>query len=80
MVRIILGVIVGFIVWSIVWVGTDAVLTAIFPDAYGKYITELQTAEKLGQSFETKTSMNFYALTLSLICSVISGFVATVIA
>jgi hypothetical protein len=80
MLRIILGVIVGFIVWSIVWVGTDAVLTALFPEAYGKYITELQTAEKLGNSFETKTSMNFFALTLSLICSVISGFVAALIA
>ena len=80
MLRIILGVIVGFIVWSIVWVGTDAVLTAIFPEAYGKYIIELQNAEKLGQPFETKTSMNIYALILSLICSVISGFVAAMIA
>ncbi len=80
MLRIVLGVIIGFIVWSVVWTGTDAVLTAIFPEAYGKYITELQTSASLGQSFETKTSMNFFALLLSVICSVISGFIAAAIA
>lgn len=78
--RIILGVIVGFIVWSIIWTGADAILTAISPDGYGKYIIEVQTAAATGQPFKTETSMSIFAIILSVICSIISGFVAAIIA
>jgi hypothetical protein len=80
MLRIILGVIAGFITWSLVWVGTDLVLGAIFPDSYAKYIIDLQQAAAANQPFETKTSMNIFAILLSIVCSVISGFVAATIA
>ena len=80
MLRIILGIIAGFIVWSILWVGVDAVLTALSPDWYGKYISELHKAAAAGQPFSAKTGMSFMALILSCICSIAAGYAAVWIA
>ncbi len=62
--KIILGVIVGFIVWSIIWVGTDALLTTFSPDWYGKNSIEFQKAAESGQPFKTETLMTIFALCL----------------
>ncbi len=78
--KIILGVIVGFIVWSIIWVGTDALLTTFSPDWYGKNSIEFQKAAESGQPFKTETLMMIFALCLSIICSLIAGFTAVLIA
>jgi hypothetical protein len=80
MVRIILGVIAGFIVWSLIWVGTDAVLTALSPNWYAKNIIDLQKAAASGQPFKSETLMTIMALSLSLVCSFFSGFTAALIA
>ncbi|HSK71388.1 MAG TPA: hypothetical protein VK892_06810, partial [Pyrinomonadaceae bacterium] len=69
MVRLILGVIVGFVVWSILWVGGDAILGAVWTSYY-----ESATA----MSFSS--AMLFVPLILSIICSVISGYIAALIA
>lgn len=80
MLRIISGVIVGFIVWSVVWIGTDAVLTIISPNWYAKNIVDLNTAAANGQPYQSETVMTIMALSLSVICSFISGFIAALIA
>jgi hypothetical protein len=80
MVRIILGVIAGFIVWSLIWVGTDAVLTALSPNWYAKNIIDLQKAAASGQPFKSETLMTIMALSLSLVCCFFSGFTAALIA
>jgi hypothetical protein len=79
MLRIILGVIVGFIVWSVIWIGTDAVLTMISPNWYARNIIDLNTAAASGQPYQSETLMTVMALSLSVICSFISGFAAALI-
>lgn len=80
MLRIILGVIVGFVVWTIVWLGTDAVLTVISPNWYAKNIADLNTAAANGQPYKSETIMTLMALGLSVICSFVSGFAAALVA
>ncbi len=80
MLRIILGVISGFVVWTIVWLGTDAVLTVISPNWYAKNITDLNTAAANGQPYQSQTVMTLMALGLSVICSFVSGFAAAFVA
>ena len=43
MVRIILGIIVGFVVWSVLWVGSDAVMSVISSD-WGKTSADFRAA------------------------------------
>ncbi len=69
MLRIILGVVAGFIVWSMLWVGADAVIRAIWT-----------SYDESAKAMNFQTSMLFVPLILSAIVSVISGFIAALIA
>jgi len=80
MLRIILGVIAGFIVWSIVWVGTDALLSAISPDWFGRIFTEFQNAVNRNEPFTPPVSVSVYLVFQSVLCSLIAGFTAAAIA
>lgn len=80
MLRIILGVIAGFIVWSILWVGSDAVISAISPDWYGKNLIEFQNAVDTKQPFVVSSVILIMSLIRSLIFSLIAGFTAALIA
>ena len=80
MLRIILGVVVGFIVWTVIWLGTDAVLTVISPNWYAKNIVDLNTAAANGQPYMSETLMTFMALFLSVVCSVFAGLSAAWVA
>lgn len=80
MLRIILGIIAGFIVWSIVWVGMDAVLSAISPDWFGKNFIEFQNAVNLNQPFTPPVSVSVYLIFQSVLCSMLAGFTAAAIA
>jgi len=79
MLRIILGVIVGFIVWSIFWVGSDAVFSAISAD-WGKKSAEFQSAAENNIPYTIETSVLIVLLVKSFILSIISGFIAALIA
>jgi hypothetical protein len=37
MLRIVLGVIAGFIAWLIGWVGSEKILSAIWPEGFGAH-------------------------------------------
>lgn len=80
MVRIILGVIVGFVVWSIFWVGSDAVLSALSPDWYGKHHQTLEAAVNNQTAFMSDSTILIIALIRSVIFSIIAGFIAALIA
>lgn len=80
MLRIILGVIGGFIVWSIVWVGMDALLAAISPDWFGKNLAEFQNAVGRHEEFMTPASVSVYLLFQSVVCSLLAGYTAALIA
>src|SRR5215213_8996803 len=79
MVRIILGVIAGFITWSILWVGSDAILSAISTD-WGKTSTEFREAVANQTPYTLSSTVLIALLIKSFIVSIISGFITALIA
>lgn len=76
MLRIILGVVVGFIVWSIAWLGMDALLSAISPGWFGRNFAEFQNAVNRNEPFTPPVSVSVYLIFQSVLCSLIAGFTA----
>ncbi len=68
MLRIFLGVTVGFVVWSILWVGVDAILRAVWT-SYDESV----------KAMTFSSSMLIVPLVLSAVVSIISGFAAALI-
>jgi len=79
MVRIVLGIISGFIAWLIAWVGSEKILSAIWP-AFGVHQAGFQAAIEHGGQFTADTTMLLIHIVLGSIVSVISGFLAALIA
>jgi hypothetical protein len=79
MVRIVLGVIVGFIAWLIAWVGVEKILSAIWP-AFGTHQAAFQTAITDGSQFTADTTMLLTHIVMGSVISVISGALAALIA
>lgn len=69
MLKIILGVVAGFIIWSILWVAADAVLRAVWT-GYDESVKAMTFSR----------SMLVVPLVLSAVVSIISGFIAALIA
>ena len=80
MVRIVLGVIAGFIAWSIAWVGGEKVLSAMMPEGFGAQQRAFQAAVENGGQFTADTTLLLTHIVLGSIVSVISGFLAALIA
>jgi len=80
MVRIILGVVVGFIVWSILWIGSDQVLMNLSKDWYGVHQLEFERAVYNGTPFMADTTIVLTRLIISVIASLMSGFIAAFVA
>ena len=80
MLRIVLGVIAGFIAWLIVWVGSEKILSAIWPEWFGAHQTAFQAAIEHGGQFTADTSILLIHIVLGSIVSVMSGFLAALIA
>ena len=79
MIRIILGVIAGFIAWSILWVGSDQILIAML-GWYGEHQTAFQKAMSDGGPFEANSAVLIMHLVRSVIISLISGYLAALVA
>ena len=79
MVRIVLGVIAGFFAWMIVWVGSEKVLSAIWP-AFGVHQRAFEEAIKNGGQFTAETTMLLTHIVLGSIVSVMAGSLAALIA
>ncbi len=80
MIRIILGIIVGFVVWSIVWVGSDRLLTVMSPGWLGKHAAEAERAIASGASMVTDPLIAVINLIRSFITSIIAGYIAALVA
>ena len=80
MVRIVLGVIAGFIAWAIAWVGSEKILSAIWPEWFGAHQTAFQAAIEHGASFTADSTILLMHIVLASIVSVMSGFLAALIA
>jgi len=79
MVRIVLGVITGFFAWVIVWFGSEKILSAIWPE-FGAHQRAFQAAIENGGQFTADTTMLLTHIVLGSIVSVMSGFLAALIA
>jgi hypothetical protein len=80
MLRIALGVIAGFLAWPIVWVGSEKILSAIWPEGYGAHQRAFEAAIKNGGPFTADTTLLLTQIVLGSIVSVMSGFLAALIA
>src|SRR6185503_5931579 len=80
MVRIVLGAIGGFIGWLIVWVGSEKILSAIWPEGYGAPQAAFQAAIENGGQFTADTTLLLTHIVLGTIVSAIAGFLAALIA
>ena len=79
MLRIVLGVIAGFFAWLIVWVGSEKVLSAIWP-AFGTHQSAFEEAIKNGGQFTAETTMLLTHIVLGSIVSVMAGSLAALTA
>ncbi|MEK6337322.1 MAG: hypothetical protein AABM67_20560 [Acidobacteriota bacterium] len=79
MIRIILGVIAGFFAWAIVWVVSEKILSAIWPE-FGAHQLAFQAAIEHGGQFTANTTILLIHIVLASIVSVMSGFLAALIA
>ena len=79
MLRIVLGVIAGFFSWLILWVGGERILSAIWP-AFGVHQAAFQAAIESGGQFAADSTMLLVHIVLGSIVSVISGFLAALVA
>ena len=80
MVRIVLGVVAGFFAWAIVWVGSEKIFSAIWPEWFGAQLTAFQAAVEHGSQFTADTAFLLTQTVCASIVSVMSGFLAAVIA
>ena len=79
MVRIVLGVIVGFFAWLIVWVVSEKVLSALWP-AFGVHQHAFEEVVKNGGQFTADTTMLLTHIVVGSLIAVMSGFLAALIA
>jgi hypothetical protein len=80
MLRIVLGVIAGFLAWVIAWVGSEKILSAIWPEGFGAHQRAFQAAIENGGQFTADTNLLLMHIVLGAIVSVMSGFLAALIA
>lgn len=80
MVRIILAAVAGFIAWSIMWIGSDQVLMTAMPDWYGAHQLAFEKATINNDPFTAETTILVMHLVRSILITIMSGFLAAVIA
>src|SRR4030095_9876301 len=79
MVRIVLGAIAGFFAWSIVWVGSEKILSAIWPEWYGAHQLAFEAAIQNGGQFTPDTKILLMNIVRGAIVSAMAGFLAALI-
>ncbi len=80
MVRIILGVVVGFIVWSVLWLGSDQVLITMSKSWYGQHQLAFEDAMLNQAPFTPDNTILLMHLVRAAIISLMSGFIAAFVA
>ncbi len=80
MIRIVLGVVVGFIAWLILWVGGEQILSVLWPEGLGVHQRAFQEAIEKGGPFTADRTLLVVHLVLVPLVSAAAGFLAAVIA
>ena len=79
MVRIVLGVIVGFVAWSIIWVGGNEVL-ARWSSAWHDFYRDFEKASVNNEPVALSSTIIVINLLRSVITSFLSGYLAAFVA
>ena len=79
MLRIVLGVIVGFLAWMIAWFGGEKIIGAVW-QTFGVHQAAFQVAIENGGPFTADAGALLTHIVLGSIVSVISGFLAALVA
>jgi hypothetical protein len=80
MARIIAAAVVAFFAWSIIWVGSEKILSAIWPEWYGVHQVAFEKAVKDGGAFTPDTTILVMNIIRAAIVSAFSGYLAALIA
>ena len=80
MLRIVLGVIAGFVAWTMAWFGGERILSAISPEGFGAHQAAFQAAIENGGQFTADSTLLLIHIVLGSIVSVMSGWLAALIA
>jgi len=80
MIQIALSVIAGFFAWVIVWVGSEKLLSAIWPEAIGVHQRAFQAAIENHTQFTADTTLLIVHIVLATIVTAMSGFLTALIA
>lgn len=78
--RVILGAIVGFIAWSVIWVGSEMAMSAIWPDWYGAHQVAFEKAVTEGGDFTPDTTILVMNIIRGALLAILAGWLAAVIA
>ena len=79
MVRIVLGIVVGFLAWIILWFGGEQIIAAGWPK-FGAHQAAFQTAIENGGPFIADSTILLVHILLASIVSVVAGLAAALIA
>ena len=66
--------------WSTVWVGSEKILSAIWPEGYGAHQRAFEAAVVNGGQFTADTTLLLTHIVCGSVVSVMSGFLAALIA
>src|SRR5262245_47805172 len=80
MLKLILGVIVGFVVWSLLWVGSHSLFAVLSPNWFGKMNAGIMEARAKGTDYTADSTILILILLESFIISIFSGYLAALIA
>ncbi len=78
MIRIILGIIVGFVAWTILWLGSDYVFGMLLP-WYHAQNDAMELAMANQKTFQADSTILIIRLVTSVVASILSGFLAVVV-
>lgn len=79
MLRIVLGVIAGFLAWMVAWIGSEKVLSVVWP-AFGVHQRAFEEAIKNGGQFTADTTMLLTHIVMGSIVSALAGALAALTA
>jgi hypothetical protein len=80
MLKIVLGVIAGFVAWTLLWLGSDEVLTLASPGWYGIHQDDANLALQNHEAFQANTTIMLIRLAVAAVATIMSGFLAAFIA
>ena len=80
MTRTVLGVFAGFVAWTIAWVGSEMILSSIWPEWYGAHQRAFTAAIKSGGQFSADATVLLIHILCASVVSLIAGFVAALVA